>query len=266
MGDALSAIQSLDAVSTRSNALAQIDPRARILTTLTFIVVVVSFGHYTVLALVPFALFPVVLGALGDIPFRRIAHQVLMASPFAIMMGIFNPLLDPAPLVILFGVPISGGWVSLTSILLRFALTVSAALVLVVSTGLQPLCRGLEQLGVPHLFTMQLMFFQRYALILAGEASRMRMAHALRAGASKLRLSTYASLLGHLLLRSLDRSQRIHQAMIARGFEGSLQGSRTAPWRTSDSIFLVVCISAFGVARFINLPDVLGRWLLGLAG
>lgn len=264
MGDSLHALHSLDAMASRPSALTPFDPRARILATLTFIVAVVSFERYAVLALLPFAAFPLALCAAGGISLRSVARQVLVASPFAIMVGIFNPLLDTAPLLNLLGVPVSGGWVSFGSILLRFALTVSAVLGLVASTGLPTICAGLEQLGVPRVFTLQILLMQRYAVVLAGEASRMRMAHELRAGVITLRLATYASLLGHLLLRSLDRAQRVHQAMQARGFDGQLQRLRCAAWQGRDSVLLAACIFGCGLARSINLPRELGHWLLGL--
>jgi cobalt/nickel transport system permease protein len=265
MGDASHTLQSIDALASRPSTLTGLDLRARILATFAFIVFVVSFDRYTVLALLPFALFPVALCSLGGIPLRWVARHVLVASPFAIMLGILNPLLDQAPHVNLLGVIVSGGWVSFTSILLRFALTVSAALVLVASAGLPAICWGLQQLGVPRVFTLQLLFLHRYAVVLTGEASRMRMAHDLRAGGGGLRLPHYASLTGHLLLRSLDRAQRIHQAMMARGFNGQLHGTNTTHWSNADSIFLVSCVSAFALARVINLPIELGQWLTTLA-
>jgi cobalt/nickel transport system permease protein len=51
------------------------------------------------------------------------------------MIGIFNPLIDRDILISLEGIDISGGWVSFVSILIRFVLTVGAALTLIAVTG-----------------------------------------------------------------------------------------------------------------------------------
>ena len=128
------------------------------------------------------------------------------------------------------GVAISVGWVSFASILLRFALTVSAALLLVAGTGMHPLCAALGRLGVPRVFTVQLLFLHRYIFVLAGEAD----AHGHRARAARRRarahaLAVYASLLGHLLLRAFERARRIHLAMLARGFDGELRRADRSP-------------------------------------
>jgi cobalt/nickel transport system permease protein len=255
-------LHSLDALATRVTALSGVDPRAKILATLAFILAVVSFDRYTVLALLPFALFPVAVGALGEVPARLIARKLLLASPFALMIGIFNPLLDRAALVDLFGVSLAGGWVSFTSILLRFTLTVAAALVLIATTGFDQVCTGLAQLGVPKIFTTQLLFLQRYADVLAGEAARMNAARELRScGQRRLSLSVYGTLLGHLLLRSLERAQRIHLAMISRGFDGELRSLCRQGWRRADTVFLTGCVACFVLARGIDLPRTLGQWL-----
>ena len=264
VGGALHALYSLDANTAQPNRLTQFDPRARLLATLTFVLAVISFDRYTVLALLPFFMFPVALCAAGNISLRWVAARVLIASPFAFLVGVFNPLIDTASMVSLWGISIAGGWVSFASILLRFALTVSATLVLVASTGLSSLCASLERLGVPRAFTLQLLLLHRYAVVLAGEAHRMRLAHLLRAGDATLGLATYASLIGHLLLRSLERAQRIHRAMVARGFDGQLHRLRRTAWRARDSVFLGVCIVGCGVARCIDLPRAFGHALLGL--
>jgi cobalt/nickel transport system permease protein len=264
--DALRDLHSLDAIAARPTALAHLDPRAKILATLAFIVAVVSFDRYAVAALLPFALFPVALAALGEVPLRLIGRKLLIASPFALMVGMFNPLIDRVPLVELSGIDISGGWVSFVSILLRFALTVAAALVLVASTGFHNVCAGLGRLGAPHVFTTQLLFLYRYAYVLAGEAARMSAARELRAcGQRALRLPVYASLLGHLLLRALERAQRIHMAMVSRGFDGDLRGTRPMRWRNADTIFVAGCGACFVLARSADLPHLLGGLLIGVA-
>jgi cobalt/nickel transport system permease protein len=260
---ALDEFASLDAFSTRQTALSALDPRAKILATLGFILTVVSFDRYAIAALLPFALFPVVIAVLGEVPLRAIWTKILAAAPFAIMVGIFNPLMDYKIVLELFGISVSGGWISFASILIRFALTVGAALVLVATTGFHQICVGLARLGVPQVFTTQLLFMHRYALVLASEAGRMNLARELRGGGKSLPLAVYGPLLGHLLLRAIDRSQRVYQAMVARGFNGAMRSSRELQWRAVDSLFLAGCWTGFFCARNLDLSHLLGATLLG---
>jgi cobalt/nickel transport system permease protein len=262
--DVLREFRSLDILAARATALSGIDPRAKVLATFGFIIAVVSFDRYVVAAMLPFALFPVVLAAMGEIPLRVIARKLLIASPFALAVGIFNPIIDRTPMLEFFGHSVAGGWVSFTSILVRFNLTVAAALILVAGTGFHPVCHALSRLGVPRVFTNQLMFLHRYAELLAGEAARMSLARELRSGsAQRMSLAVYGSLLGHLLLRAFDRAERIHLAMVSRGFDGELRSARSLHWQTSDSLFLAICLAAFLLARQVDLVHMLGDFLLG---
>ena len=133
----------LDTLSCRDTAVHRLDPRAKLLTTLVFIVCVASFGKYQVSALLPFLLFPAALIVLGDLPPGYLLKKLLLVAPFAVLIGIFNPLIDQAPLLRIGPLEVSGGWVSFLSILLRFVLTIGAALVLIATTSFPGVCMAL---------------------------------------------------------------------------------------------------------------------------
>ena len=258
-------MRALDAMAARTGDPARRAPLAHLLVSLAFIVTVLSFDRYEVASLLPLALFPTALAARARLPAVLVLRTVLLALPFAVMVGLFNPLLDRSPMVDLAGLPLSGGWVSLVSIVLRVVLTVSATLVLVAGTGLPALCAALARLGVPQVLTVQLLLLYRYLFVLAGEAARMDTARRLRAGwQPRMALATYASLLGQLLLRSVDRAQRLHQAMLLRGYTGEWP-TETAPWRRADTVFVVGWLAFFALARGVNLPLALGRALVASA-
>ena len=260
---ALRELRSLDALAARDTPLTRLDARAKVIATLAFIVIVVSFERYAVAALLPLAAYPVVLAVLGDVPAAPLVRKLLLAAPFAVLVGAFNPLLDRAPMLAFGEIAVAAGWVSFASILVRFALTVGAALVLVAVTGMHTLCAALARLGVPQVLTAQLLFLFRYAFVLGGEAARMAAARELRSGGRALALSAYGPLLGHLLLRSFERAQRVHLAMVARGFDGELRTLRAPRWSSRDTAFVLVWCAFFVLVRTVDLPQALGRLLLG---
>ncbi|MDD2919357.1 energy-coupling factor transporter transmembrane component T [Rhodoferax sp.] len=264
IAQALQDFQSLESLAAKDSALSALDARAKILVTLGFIVTVVSFDRYAVAALLPLAFFPVVMAALGNIPGRLIGRAVLLASPFAVMLGAFNPLFDPQVELRVAGVGIGGGWLSFASILIRFALTVSAGLILVAGTGFAPLCVGLGRLGLPQVMTTQLLLLHCFTWVLANEAARMSLARELRANGRSLALAVYGPLLGHLLLRALQRAQRIHQAMLARGFNGQLHRRAVMDWQRRDTVFVGVCLLGFVLVRQLDLVHELGALVLGM--
>jgi cobalt/nickel transport system permease protein len=250
----------MDTLSRQDTLVHRLDPRTKLLTTLLFITVVVSFGRFELSALVPFVLYPVFLCSIGSIPITYLLKKIALVAPFAIMIGIFNPLLDTTPLFNVAGYPVSGGWVSFFSILLRFGLTVGAALSLIAVTGFHSVCLAMEKLGVPRVFTVQLMFLHRYLFVLTAEASRMVRASALRRPDGKgLGIKIFSSLLGHLLLRTLDRAQRIHLAMHCRGFDGQIRTIGKLQIGSSDILFFLIWAGLFLLLRWFNLPQLAGQ-------
>jgi len=80
-----------------------------------------------------------------------------------------------------------------------------------------------------------------------------------RACGRPLRLRVYGSLVGHLLLRSMDRADRVHRAMVARGFDGEIRVLRPSVFRWQDLAFVAACLLFFASARLWNLADAFGR-------
>jgi cobalt/nickel transport system permease protein len=254
----------MDELGRLDTPVHRLDARAKTIVTLAFIAVVMSFPRYEISALIPFLLFPVALGALGRIPARQILKKILVAAPFALVIGIFNPLMDRQPLAMIGPVVVTGGWISFVSILFRFALTVGAALILVACTGMYRLGAGLERLGVPRVFVVQLLFLYRYLFVVANEGGKMLRGVELRAaGARSVGFRIYGSLVGHLLLRSLDRAERVYRAMVARGFDGDVRLLRRPALRWSDWAFIAGWAAFFTAGRAWNLAEGMGRWLTG---
>jgi len=257
----------LDRLSYLDSPAHRLDPRAKLLATLAFVVATVSFPKYEVAALTPFFFFPLLLAGAGGIPLGLIARRVAIVSPFAIMIGLFNPLLDRTPFVLLGSLEISAGWVSFASILMRFALTMSAALVLTATTSFPALCQGLTALRVPRVFVVQLLFLYRYLFLLAEESGRLRRARDLRGvGARGRTLRVAAAAMGVLFTRTLDRAERIYQAMAARGFDGTIRQLRTLRFGRADALFLAGVAGGALALRLLPVTIWLGSLGTGGAG
>jgi len=260
------AINTLDALANQDTVIHRLDPRAKVLTAIFFVAAVVSVNKYEVSGLLPFVIYPVVLLALGNLPPGYLLKKILLAAPFAVLIGIFNPMLDRAVLVQLGPLGISGGWVSFTSILIRFVLTVSAAMILVATTSFNGVCAALEKMAVPTVFVVQLLFLYRYLFVLVEEASRLTRARSLRSFDGKgMGVKVFSSMIGQLLLRSFDRAQRIHQAMLCRGFDGEIRTARPLRFRGTDLAFLLGWAIFFVVMRWYNIPTVIGSAITELA-
>lgn len=215
----LNALELADAGQSRLHRLNAV---AKLLLTLAFLCLVLSIPLHRVEWLLPCFVYPVGGCLLGRMKYSRLFRRSLVVLPFVLCIGLFNPFVQREVMFSVGGFDITEGWVTLVALLLRGLLTMQAVLLLIQSTGFYRLCRALERLYVPRLLTMQLLFLYRYLLVLLQETLSMRRAVASRGyGRTNYPLRFWGTFTGQLLLRTLERAQRIHQAMLARGFSTS---------------------------------------------
>ena len=255
----------LDLLATGDSAIHRLDARAKVLVTLVFIVSVISFNRYELTPLLPFFIFPLVMVAQGNLPPGYMLQKVAVVIPFALFVGIMNPLFDREIMWQAGSIGISGGWISCISIIVRAVLTVGAALVLVGVSGFPAICRALERLGVPQAFAVQLHFLYRYIFVLTDEGSRAARARELRSfGTSSLSMKSYSSLLSHLLLKTWQRAERIHMAMLARGFNGEFHARQHAHFGRAEFLYLFGWSSLFLAMRLGNPSQRIGSYITGM--
>ena len=256
----------LDQFAREDTSIHRVDPRAKLATTAVFLVCVVSLGRYDLLALVPFVLFPVVLASASGIPARELAVRLAAVAPFAVMVGAFNPFFDTAVVGHLGPVAITGGSLSWLSIIARSLLTTSAALILIATTGMTSVCAGLERLGLPDVLSTQLLLLYRYLFVLTDEVLHLSQARSLRSfGRKGMGPGAYANMVGHLLVRTANRAQRIYDAMRCRGFQGRVRMASALRMRRSDWAFLLGWSAAFLAFRAVNVPLLIGGLITGVA-
>lgn len=248
----------LDELADKKTLIHRINPLVKLVITLLYLFCVVSFDKYDISGLIPLFLYPVAVIALGDIPLKPLLAGLAISAPLVIGVGIFNPILDRSVAVSIQGIAITGGMISFMSLLIKCSLTVSAAMLLLATTGINKIAAALQKLHVPGIFITQLLLTYRYIAVLMGEASRVYNAYNLRAPYQKgISRNVWGSLIGLLLLRTYDRAIRIYQAMKLRGFENQYYGVSLAGLGKPDFIYMLIWVIFFAAVKFINLPILL---------
>lgn len=256
-------IRLIEELADRDTMVHRRHPVAHLLVTLAYAVLVASYDKYSLTALLPMVLYPIFVLSLGDIPASALLRRILPALPLLLAFGIFNPIFDPHVWVV-WGHPLSAGWLSMLSLLLRGILAVSAAVLLLAIIGMNGLSEALRTLHVPRVLIMQLLLTFRYLHVLAEEVQRMTLAYRLRAPQQRgIAFHQWGSLAGQWLLRTLNRAERLHQAMLCRGFRGDFPGGQKHRFAIADAIYLIGWIAFFALLRSVNLPVWLGSLLVG---
>lgn len=256
-----SALITLNSLESRRSAL-RIDSRFQITVTVVYLVAMLSVPLADPGRLVWMAVYPIVMAEASGTGYGRVALKSLWILPLVVLVGAFNPLLDHSPAWRIGPVTVSMGWVTFLSICLRGLLAMQAVLVLIYSTGFYAICVALGRMGLPPVLTTQLLMVYRYISVLLQEAISMDRARAARGyGRRNYPLRLWATMVGQLLMRSVERSQRIHRAMLARGFNGSMPASTIMRSRSADWCYLLLWTAVCAVLRFVDFSAILGKLL-----
>ncbi len=176
----------------------------------------------------------IVAGAVaGRVPPRTLARRLAHALPFFLLPALALPFSVPGPTVLELGpLRASGpGLLRCAEIVLRATLAVSAVTIVVSITRATDLLNALDDVPLPRLVRSSLALGYRYAYVLNDEYERTARAIRSRVGrASRFRLwRARASALAHLFSRAHYRAERIHAAMLSRGYTGQLPTLRSRP-------------------------------------
>jgi len=257
-------LKYFDEIAKSDSVIHRLHPITKLLTTLCYLITVVSFHKYQITQLLPLFLFPVTVLFLSRVPEMYILNRVLILEPFIIAIGILNPLFDSHHITV-FGLIVSSGWITFLSLLLKATFTILAALLFIAATGMENIGYAMRLIKIPKIFVLQLLLTYRYISVLLEEVARILRAYFLRSLNQKgIQRNAWGSLLGHLLLRSFDRAERIYNAMRMRGFDGEYNTGKKIRFRLADVFYIVFWLGFFVTARLINIPQVLGQAVTGV--
>lgn len=145
------------------------------------------------------------------------------------------------------------GWLFWGGALARALLCVQAGLLVAWSLTPPVLLQALGRLGMPARLLAVLRFAIRYLELLSHESERCNRARELRQGAAspslKLRWKALGQVVASLFLRTLERAERVSQAMRTRGYCGQLPSRSTGRnWRVSDTVAMLHGLAWLGLA------------------
>jgi len=263
--DIFKEVKLIEEFSEKNTVIHNLHPVAKVITTVIFIVVTLSYNKYEISGMVPLIFYPVIISSMGELPLKALIKKTIIPMPLIVGVGIFNPIFYKEPMVILSGISISAGWISFFSIVIRGFLSIIGAQLLIATTGISKIGSALRMLKVPKVFVLQIMLTYRYITLFVEEVSRTMRAYTIRAYNSKgIKFSDGGSLVGGLLLRTIDRAERVYHSMCCRGFSGEYNDGVIYKVKKRDIIYVFSMALIFLTIRFYNLPKNMERLILGV--
>jgi len=215
----------------------RLDPRVKVSVTLAFILSNALLPDGAWIAFACSWLFLLLVNMLSDLGFAYSLKRSFVALPFALIA-----------ITVLFSVPgnaltsfhflfwdltiTDAGFLRFISIVIRSWLSVQMAIMLVATARFPDIVHALEHLRVPSILTTIIAFLYRYLFVLADEVFRLLRARESRSasvagsrsgGSVVWRARVAGNMAGQLFIRSYERSDRVYNAMLSRGYTGHLQ-------------------------------------------
>ena len=249
----------MDALAARRSPIHTLHPTVKLGSTILYILVTLSFDKYDLGGLVPMVLWPVLLYQISGIDVRSCFYKLRIILPLVMAVGLFNPFFDRTPVLQLGSFVITGGILSMLTLMLKGVFCLMASFLLMATTSIDSLCAALRILHVPGMLTTLLLLTYRYVGVMTEELAVMTDAYHLRAPGQKgIHISAWGSFLGQLLLRSMDRAEELYSSMLLRGYHGEFHYAQGGGSSAGDVLYAVLWSALFIAARFVNLTQLLG--------
>jgi cobalt/nickel transport system permease protein len=190
----------------------------------TFMLVVVATPREWYAAFAVYLLLLLVVVGLSRVPPAYLAKRMLIETPF-VLFAFAVPFIAEGPRIDVLGLSVSepGLWAA-GALIVKGSLGVLAALTLAATTVPQEVLAGLRRLRMPDLIVEIMGFMLRYLDVVTAELARMTTAMRSRGcdPRSPRHWPVLARSLGALFIRSYERGERVHLAMLARGYDGTM--------------------------------------------
>ncbi|MEK6753950.1 MAG: cobalt ECF transporter T component CbiQ [Chloroflexota bacterium] len=258
---------AFDRYHDKQSFLHRLDPRVKALVTVIYIASNALLPDGAWLAFVGAWIFLLAANLLSQLGIGYTFKRSIIALPFALIAVTVLFSMPGKPLSSFFFLAwdftiTDMGLLRFVSILIRSWLSVQMAILLVAATRFPDLIHALEHLRVPAILTTIIAFLYRYLFVLTDEVFRLLRARESRSaavagnrsgGGVLWRAKVAGNMAGQLFLRSYERSDRIYNAMLSRGYSGHLYTLNPHEMKPGDYY-----VTAFAIA-VIFIVQVLGR-------
>lgn len=256
---AASELREMDELATQTSPIHDLHPLSKLLVTIAYILIVVSFHKYDLTGMAAMVLFPVFLFQASGIHVSTCFYKLRIVLPLVCAVGLANPFFDRVPMLTLGNVVITGGVISMFSLMLKGTYCLMASFLLVATTPMDAICAALRKLHIPGMLVTLLLLTYRYISVMVDEVAVMTESYHLRAPGQKgIHISAWGSFLGQLLLRSMDRAEELYSSMELRGFKGEFYYVDRKKMTSGDWLYVAACVTIFFLFRSFNVAAILG--------
>ncbi len=230
----------IDRYAALDSPLHLLEPRTKLIAFTALIVAVLCIPMSSGSLFIAYFFATAILMGISQVPLNYILGRILVILHFIVLASLAVPW---------------RGYQGLWVLFVRAILCLILLILLTNTTRFVELLRGLRKLGCPQILVMNLSFLYRYLFVLTEEAMRMKQARdCRRVGRAPFReeIKLLSSMLGALLMRSFERAERMHSAMLSRGYAGDFPVVSPKRFSWHDLVFISVVVFFVALTVYVR--------------
>jgi cobalt/nickel transport system permease protein len=242
---------------SEKSIIGKVDPRAKILLFLSYLsaVLLIDITPLFPLLILGLGLFVMIL--LARFPGLKIVRALIKIYPMILLISIFQFLSSSPGNLLYSGLGViqlsQESWNQLIGFQMKTVLIVASGLFLISSTPMKLFLKSFEKMGLPGWIITVTFFIYHFVYILSHELSRLNMAYQSRYIKLNIikKLSIHSKLMAMFFFRLFERNDRLFNALMSRGFNGTIAFETSLSWKASDTVLVLsglTCISLIFIA------------------
>ncbi len=249
--NALINIGDLDDFAIGDTFIHRLHPIVKLVGSILMIISILSTYQMIELLVDMFIIF--MIAYIAHISYRKFIKRGLIGLPLSLCLGL-SFLIFNQQIVYYYGIRVSQGVILCLLIFVKTFLCLCVAYLLIATTSFDALASELIYLKVPAMFVLQLTMTYRYIFVFLNEAQIMSKSYLLRSPKSKaIELKDMGSFVGHLLIRSLNKSQSIYNCMKCRGFNMNKIYTNHQSFGLENVFLLMIIVAVIVLVKVVCL-------------
>lgn len=253
--ETLQAVHHTDTYDRKYTWMKPVHPCVKLLITVFFLVMLLSFHKYNLAGTLLMSAYLIVVFQMGELSLINTLCRLKELLLLLFLVGIWNLFLDRNIIAYWGKIPVSGGVLSFCTLYLKGVFALLSSYALLMTTGIEGICYALQVFHMPGILITVVLLIYRYFILFAREVERVSLAYSMRSNGQKgIQIRAWGSMVGTMLLRSVDRAETVYESMELRGY--SNKTILRIPYR--DNRRRSICYAMFMVVFIFVLRSICG--------
>lgn len=258
--DAIYQVHIIDNKANSNRFLNKIHPLVKLLISIIYIVLLTSINKHDLTTTLAMSTYLIVVSIVGDLSIKTCIRRLKPVLALLIIIGIANIILDRNVITYMGHIPITTGIISAITLVLKGIFAVISSYFLIITTGIENICYALKKIHIPNILITIFMLIYRYIIVFLKEVQRLWTAYSLRAPKQKgVNFKVWGSMIGGLMLRSIDKARDVYESMELRGFSPDTFFIKEQRLDKTSIVCFTIGFLLLFVIRFIPIFEIIGN-------